>query len=81
MPISKTKSEYWGRPKNAPIHPYAKYEGTALWHVVKKAIADLEANQDLSLNEWHQYVVGYVCKKLVTGELVNAKAKRKRRNA
>jgi hypothetical protein len=79
----RTQNKYWGKPFDAPGHPYANYEGTPLWRAVKKALADLEKNQDLSISEWHQYVVGYVCKQLETKGLVNRKsvqqAVRKRR--
>ena len=59
------KNKFWGKPINAPEHPYVEYEGTPLWRTAKRALADLEQNRDLSLTEWHQYVVGYLCKQLV----------------
>ena len=46
------------------MHPYVDYEGTPVWRTAKKAIADLEDNRDLTITEWHQYVVGYLCKQL-----------------
>ena len=70
MTPRKSKSKYWGRPKNAPIHPYIEFEGTPLWKVIKKALMDFEGNQDLTLTEWHQYIVGYVCKQLSKADLV-----------
>ena len=45
--------------------------------LLKKALADLEANHDLEVREWHQYVVGYVCKQLATNRLVTRDAMRK----
>ncbi len=53
----REKSKYWGKPSSAPPHPYREYEGTRLRKSVKKALADLEKNQDIALTEWHQYVV------------------------
>ena len=60
MTPRKSKSKYWGRPKNAPIHPYIEFEGTPLWKVIKKALMDFEGNQDLTLTEcistsWDMY--------------------------
>ena len=81
MANSKPKSKYWGRPTNAPIHPYVEFEGTPLWRTVKKAIADLDKNHDVELTEWYQYVVGYVCRQLVRGKVVTGAAKRKIRDA
>jgi hypothetical protein len=43
-------------------HPYIRWEGTPLWRAVEKAVADLICNQDLSENEYHEYIVGYICK-------------------
>ena len=77
---ARRKSEYWNRPKNAPRHPYVEFEGTKVWRTVKKALSDLEKNQDIALKEWHQYVVGYVCKQLCRDGLVTRKAKKKRPN-
>jgi hypothetical protein len=45
-------------------HPYLDWEGTPLWKAVEKAIADLVENQDLIENEYREYIVGYVCKKI-----------------
>jgi hypothetical protein len=45
-------------------HPYAQYEGTALWKAVHKAIKDLLENRDLKETEAREYIVGYICKVL-----------------
>ena len=78
MPKVTSKSKYWGRPKKAPDHPYVAYEGTPLWHIVKKAIADLEKNDDLAISEWHQYIVGYVCQRLDQGKAITVASKRRK---
>lgn len=70
--MTKPKNMYWGQPTNAPVHPYVQLEGTPLWQVVKAAIADLDGNKDIELTEWHQYVVGYICKQLSESNLVVA---------
>ena len=77
MAAQRKKSEYWKRPKNAPLHPYAEFEGTVLWRTVKKALSDLESNQDIELKEWHQYVVGYVCQQLSRANALSRRAKKK----
>jgi hypothetical protein len=64
MPTSKKKSICWGSVPKETTHPYVEFEGTPLWSAVKKAVKDLEDNQDLTLTEWHQYIVGYICKQL-----------------
>ena len=30
---------------------------------------DLDANQDIDFTEWHQYIVGYLCKQLEQDKL------------
>lgn len=60
-------------PKDAPDHPYKKYEDTELWANIKQSIKDLEKNQDLSLIEWHEYIVGYICKQLDEAKLIKKK--------
>jgi hypothetical protein len=69
----REKSPYWGKPKNAPVHPYTAYEGTPLWKALKKALISLDRNQDISLTEWHQYVVGYLCQELNKQQVVGSK--------
>ena len=68
--MTRKKSQYWGKPINAPRHPYVEFEGTPVWKAVKKAVLDLDENQDLDLTEWHQYIVGYICKKLAAADVV-----------
>ena len=75
MPTLRKKSEYWGRPKSGLVHPYAAFEGTPLWRAVKKALSDLEKNQDIELKEWHQYVVGYVCGSLSKAGVATRRSK------
>jgi len=60
----RKRSKYWGVPRNAPEHPYVRYEGSPAWKSLKKALVELDRNQDIDLTEWHQYIVGYLCKQL-----------------
>jgi hypothetical protein len=48
-------------PKGQP-HPNASYENTSLWKAIDAAITDLVENRDLIEAEYHEYVVGYICK-------------------
>jgi hypothetical protein len=65
MKNRKGRSSNWGRyPKDWPPHPYEQFEGSDLWRAVKKALSELEENQDLVLAERHEYVVGHICKKV-----------------
>lgn len=51
-------------PEGRQNHPYTNYEKTKAWESIKRSIKDLEKNQDLSLTEWHEYIVGYICQQL-----------------
>jgi len=81
MPAPSKRSRYWQRPKDAPTHPYVEFEGTELWRIVKKALSDLERNQDIELKEWHQYVVGYICKQVSKGSAIDTGKKEGKRRA
>ncbi len=74
---NKEKSRYCGKALAGLRHPYVEYENTPLWRATKKALFDMQENQDLLLNEWHQYVVGYVCKQLAKKDLVKPEALQK----
>ena len=59
-------------------HPYAHFEGTAIWEAITAAIADLEENQDIELTTVREYVIGYLCKQLAERQLLTSEALRKR---
>jgi len=46
-------------------HPYVKLEGTPIWIAVEAAINDLVENSDLVESTAHDYIVGYLCQKIV----------------
>jgi hypothetical protein len=73
----KEKSRYWGNARAGLCPPYVEYENTPLWRATKKALSNMEENQDLLLNEWHQYVLGYVCKQIAMKNLVKPEALQK----
>jgi hypothetical protein len=57
-------------------HPYEEFEDTDLWNIVKKAVADLQQNQDIVLTTRLEYVVGYICKQLKGSNLLTAESLR-----
>lgn len=64
------KSTFKSMPEGSPVHPYKKYENTALWENIKQSIKDLEDNQDISLMTPPEYVVGYICKQLEKAQII-----------
>jgi hypothetical protein len=46
-------------------HPYVALEGTPIWIAVEGAIDDLVKNSDLVESTAREYVVGYLCQKIV----------------
>ena len=62
-------------------HPYTRWEGTPLWRVIDKAACDLVQNRDVVEDEYHEYIVGYICeiinrdKKSVIAQLQGQSAK------
>jgi len=42
-------------------HPYKKFEGSVIWHVVEKAIAALVSNGDMQELTSREYIVGSIC--------------------
>ena len=62
--MKNKETTFKSMPEGSPEHPYKKYENTATWNNIKQSIKELEENQDLSLTEWHEYIVGYICQQL-----------------
>jgi cystathionine beta-lyase/cystathionine gamma-synthase len=56
--------------KVAPPFPYAPLTSHPAWDALDKAIADLEANDDLTLQTAREYAVGYIVQALVKSGLV-----------
>jgi hypothetical protein len=46
-------------------HPYTHLEGTPLWAAVNAAIEDLVENRDLVETTARDYIVGYLCQKII----------------
>jgi hypothetical protein len=55
-------------------HPYIKFENTKLWQAIDAEIRDLEKNGDLKLATAREYVIGSLCKKIVTQNLALKKS-------
>lgn len=49
-------------------HPYTKYESHPLWKIIERAIDDLVENSDLVEQTAREYIVGYICKKILGDE-------------
>jgi hypothetical protein len=49
-------------------HPYEKYENTELWKTLENAVNTLVDNNDLELTTNIKYVIGYLCKCLLSAE-------------
>jgi hypothetical protein len=49
-------------------HPYEEYENTELWKTLENAVNTLVDNKDLELTTNIEYVVGYLCKCLLSAE-------------
>jgi hypothetical protein len=50
----------------ATNHPYKKYESHRYWKRIDKGITDLVHNQDLVEQTARPYIVGYLCKMLLS---------------
>ena len=50
-------------------HPYKNYEQSKAWNVINKLIKDLVDNNDIELQTPIEYVVGYICKGVLDGQI------------
>lgn len=46
------------------MHPYAKYQHTALWTALAGALVDLQASGEVRVDTASEYVIGYLCREL-----------------
>ena len=56
--------------------PFAEYHDTPLWHVIAAALAELEATKEVAVATAPEYVIGYLCQRLVDGRAVAPEALR-----
>ena len=54
-------------PKLDPSFPYQNFEGSVLWRAVEKGIAGLVKNKDIKEQTPREYIVGYICKQIASG--------------
>ncbi|HEX6536484.1 MAG TPA: hypothetical protein VF041_17970 [Gemmatimonadaceae bacterium] len=54
------------------VHPkrFAEYRDTPLWRTVAAAVAELEATREIVVSTAPEYVIGYLCERLVAGRRV-----------
>ncbi len=60
----------------ATLRPFAEYRDTPLWDVVAAAVAELEATKEIAVATAPEYVIGYLCQRLVDARAVAADALR-----
>lgn len=54
--------------------PFEQFHDTPLWRVVAAAVAELEATREISIATAPEYVVGYLCQRLVSGRAADKAA-------
>ncbi|HEX5581773.1 MAG TPA: hypothetical protein VFX39_09365 [Gemmatimonadaceae bacterium] len=53
-----------------PPRAFAEYRDTPLWHVLASAVAELEATREIAVATAPEYVIGYLCQRLVSSHAV-----------
>jgi hypothetical protein len=51
-------------------HVFDEYKDTPLWRIVAAAMAELEATREITVATAPDYVIGYLCQRLVVGHAV-----------
>ena len=55
--------------------PFEEYRETPLWRAIAEVVADLEASREISVATAPDYVIGYVCQRLVAAHLATDAAR------
>jgi hypothetical protein len=55
-------------------HQFDEYKDTPLWRVVAAAVAELQTTREIAVATAPDYVIGYLCQRLVAGRIVAASA-------
>jgi hypothetical protein len=50
-------------------HAFDQYRDTPLWRVVADAVAELEATREITVATAPEYVIGYICQRIVAGHV------------
>jgi hypothetical protein len=45
--------------------PFAEFRDTPLWHTLAAAVTELEATREITVATAPEYVIGYLCQRLV----------------
>jgi hypothetical protein len=53
-----------------PTRPFAEYRDTPLWHLLESAVAELQATREITVATAPEYVIGYLCDRLVSSRAV-----------
>ena len=51
-------------------NPYNKFTNSKLWQVISNALDDLIKNQDIKERTNKEYVIGYLCKKIIESKII-----------
>ena len=50
--------------------PFSEYRDTKLWHTLAAAVAELETTREIAIGTAPEYVIGYLCERLVAQHAV-----------
>jgi hypothetical protein len=64
--IARRKESKTVANESAAGHPYKKYESHRYWRQIDRGISDLVDNRDLVERTAREYIVGYLCKMLLS---------------
>ena len=56
-------------------HAFDEYKDTPLWRLLAAAVAELEATREIRVATAPDYVVGYLCERLVAARLTTEAAR------
>jgi hypothetical protein len=54
---------------------FEEYKDTPLWRVVAAALAELETTREIAVATAPEYVIGYLCERLVAGRIATPAAR------
>ena len=61
-------------PPTRMAHAFEEYTDTPLWRVVAAAVAELEETREITISTAPDYVIGYLCQRLVAGRIASEQA-------
>ena len=54
---------------------FEEYRDTPLWRVVAAALTELETTREIAVATAPEYVIGYLCERLVAGRIATSAAR------